>query len=181
MNKIKTNKRTIFPGVGECNLCGDRWFAKLVDKLRDGDEKHKVYRCLSCGHVQLLPRPSVNDDKKYYDKDSQEKAIRPKVILEEQRENFKYDVLRRANFIAGRFSKNKEILDVGSGYGFFLEEMSKRGYKIKGIEISKERRKLARTITDVPIFDVNLNEILVNFHSIQVFNLSKYFYFMRKL
>lgn len=140
-----------------CALCGKTHFTEVADKLRTG-ENYKVYKCTSCGHVQLLPRPSTEEDREYYNKDSQEKAIRSNIDLNNLRANSEYDVNRRADFIEGRFPQDSVILDIGCGYGFFLEEMSRRGYKIKGVEVSKERRELAKTIVDCDIFDINFAE-----------------------
>lgn len=147
-------------GTCSCALCGKTRFTKVADKLRTG-ENYKVYKCTFCEHVQLLPRPSMEDDREYYNKDLQEKAIRSNVNLDNQRANSEYDVKRRADFIAGRFPMDSVILDIGCGYGFFLEEMSHRGYMIRGVEVSKERRErrdLARTIIDCDIFDINFIE-----------------------
>ena len=54
--------------------------------------------------------------------------------------------------------KGKKILELGSGHGFFLEMMQKEGYDIIGIDISKEKREIAKKITNVSILDVNINE-----------------------
>lgn len=140
-----------------CALCGKTHFTKVADKLRTG-ENYKVYKCTSCGHVQLLPRPGIEEDREYYNKDQQEKAIRSNINLDNLRTNSEYDVNRRADFIAGRFPKDIIILDIGCGYGFFLEEMSRRRYTIKGVEVSKERRDLAKTITGCDIYDINFVE-----------------------
>ena len=140
-----------------CALCGKSRFTKVADKLRTKDN-YKIYRCTSCGHIQLLPRPGMEEDREYYNKDSQEKAIRSKVNLDSQRINSKYDVNRRADFIEGKFPRDFEILDIGCGYGFFLEEMSRRGYMIKGVEVSKERRDLAGKIVNCDILDINFAE-----------------------
>jgi 2-polyprenyl-3-methyl-5-hydroxy-6-metoxy-1,4-benzoquinol methylase len=147
----------VFTGLGRCNLCGHDRFKKVADKLRDTSD-YKVYKCMSCGHVQLLPRPTASENKRFYDEDRQEKTIRKKVNLENLRTNFRHDIRRRVEFMRNRFPKNKMILDLGCGYGFFLEEMAQLGYKIKGIEISKERRELAKKVTNIPIFDINVAE-----------------------
>lgn len=143
--------------VEGCSLCGKTGFMKVADKLRTR-ENYKIYKCTCCGHVQLLPRPGMEEDREYYNKDLQEKAIRSNVNLDNLRANSEYDVDRRADFIASRFPKDSVILDIGCGYGFFLEEMSQRGYIIKGIEVSKERWDLAKTIVDCDIFDINFAE-----------------------
>jgi 2-polyprenyl-3-methyl-5-hydroxy-6-metoxy-1,4-benzoquinol methylase len=147
--------RKIFSDVGNCNLCGNNKFEKIADRLRDTIE-YKVYRCLSCDHIQLLPRPSMGEEKKFYDEDRQERSIRKGTNLESLRTNFKPDINRRAEFISKRFPKKATILDVGCGYGFFLEEMARRGYRVEGIEISEARRELAKEVTSAPILNINL-------------------------
>jgi 2-polyprenyl-3-methyl-5-hydroxy-6-metoxy-1,4-benzoquinol methylase len=105
-----------------------------------------------------LPCPNIDEEKRFYDKNKQDKAIHEEINIDELRSNFMHDTLRRADFISKRFSTENKILDVGCGYGFFLEEMSRRGYKIAGVEISKERRELAETVTDCNIFDINFED-----------------------
>ena len=55
-------------------------------------------------------------------------------------------------------SKTDKILEIGSGYGFFLYEMNKKGYDIQGIEISKLRRIYSKKISNVPVFDHDLTQ-----------------------
>ena len=143
--------------LSNCNLCNNNKFEKIADKLRESD-KYKVYKCALCGHVQLLPHPDAEIEKQFYDEDRQERSIRPDVNLNNLRINFRSDMLRRAEFISNNFSNDKKIVDIGCGYGFFLEEMIKRGYKINGIEVSKIRRELAKTFVSAPILDINLTE-----------------------
>lgn len=140
-----------------CNICGCKKFKKIADKLR-GLESHKVYECIACGHVQLLPRPKSREEKQFYDENKQDRAIRKEINLENLEANSSYDNKRRADFIAGKFSIDSKILDIGCGYGFFLKEMAGRGYRISGVEVSRERRELAKKVTDCRVFDVNFTE-----------------------
>jgi 2-polyprenyl-3-methyl-5-hydroxy-6-metoxy-1,4-benzoquinol methylase len=141
--------------AGSCNLCGSGRFRMAAGRIREGGD-YKVYACLSCGHVQLLPRPAISEDKNFYDKDSQERSLRKDLDLGFLEGAFRADVLRRADFISARFPKGKALLDIGCGYGFFLKEMRARGYDAKGVEISVERRRAAKDVTDAQIFDANL-------------------------
>jgi len=149
--------RTTLNALGSCNICGYKKFEKIADRLR-GPEPHKVYKCISCGHVQLLPRPKAEEEKRFYDENRQDRAIRKEINLENLEANSSYDNKRRADFIARKFSRNSKILDIGCGYGFFLKEMAGRGYRISGVEVSRERRELAKTVTDCIIFDINFAE-----------------------
>ena len=156
--------------LGYCNLCNNDIFEIVANRLRDSDD-YKIYKCMSCSHVQLLPRPFVSEDKEYYDGNRQDRAIHKVINIKELKKSSISDVNRRADFIENRFSKNIDILDVGVGYGFFLEEMTNRGYKIKGVEISDERRDIAKTIIDVPILDINFCEESSGTESVDVVTL----------
>lgn len=147
--------KTVYDAIGSCNLCGNSSFQRVAGRIREEGD-YKVYACLSCGHVQLLPRPAVSDDKRFYDNDTQERSLRKNLELGLLEGAFRADVLRRAGFISGRFPKGKSLLDIGCGYGFFLKEMGARGYTAKGVEISSERRRAAKEVTDAQIFDANL-------------------------
>lgn len=153
----KINESPKINDLDNCNICNNNKFEKIADNLRESD-KYKIYRCIPCSHIQLLPRPNGEMEKQFYDEDKQERAIRPDVNLDKLRKNFRFDVLRRAEFISNNLPKNKKNLDIGCGDGFFLEEMINRGYKIRGIEISKTRRELAKTFIKVPILDIDLTE-----------------------
>ncbi len=138
-----------------CNICEGSTFKKISDRVREADT-WKIYQCLSCGHIQLFPRPTIEDDKKFYDTDSQEKSIRQKVDVKNLQDSFTTDTLRRADLISSKFQRSLSILDIGCGYGFFVEELSRRGYPVKGIEISRERKELAKQVTHSQILDINL-------------------------
>ena len=50
------------------------------------------------------------------------------------------------------------ILDIGSGYGFFVNGLSDSGYKnVTGVEISCERRAMALKHSQVQIIDFDVN------------------------
>lgn len=141
-----------------CALCEKNSFVEVANKLRTG-ESHKIYKCNSCEHIQLLPRPSAEEDREYYNKDKQEKAIRSDINLDNLRINSECDVQRRADFIANRFPIDSTILDIGCGYGFFLTEILRRGYKVRGVEVSRDRRELIKRVKDYNVLDIDFTEI----------------------
>jgi len=140
-----------------CIICQGTEFQRVTDRVRDSDD-YKVFKCLKCGLVQILPLPSPEEDKAFYDRDQQSKSVWEKVEIDKIRKNSSHDTKRRAKFIASCVPPRSKILDIGSGYGFFLEEMSNASYLMTGIEISKERRELAKKVTSVPILDVDLTK-----------------------
>ena len=66
------------------------------------------------------------------------------------------DINRRSVLIQKTIQKNKKILEIGSGDGFFLEKMQDYGDKMTGIEVSKQRRIKSRKITNVKVLDIDL-------------------------
>jgi SAM-dependent methyltransferase len=114
-------------GVGECILCGSDRFRPIH---RIGEWTY--LRCLKCGLVRLHPRPDPVDLTRAYQ--SYLPSDASKVVLWEKR--FHPIVVRSADLIESRFARRGgRILDVGSGYGFFLGEMKARGWRAEGVEL----------------------------------------------
>ena len=139
-----------------CSICDGQGFELVSESLRDGSTDPKVYRCNDCSHVQLLPRPSAEQDQAYYDRNGQARAIRERIDLTWERDAFAIDVTRRADTVMDLLPPTRSLLDVGTGYGFFLDTMAKRGYSVRGIEIGVERRHMAHQVTNAPIDATNL-------------------------
>ncbi|MBN2057341.1 MAG: class I SAM-dependent methyltransferase [Candidatus Saganbacteria bacterium] len=132
------------PDQEKCNLCSSGEFSLIKDSLRDDKERFKVYQCSQCGHIQLLPKPTEEDDKAFYDKNLQDKNRNKQIDLEKLQQNQRYDTDRHVELIRSLAAKDKSILDIGAGYGFFVSALIKSGFKkAKGLEISSERRELA--------------------------------------
>lgn len=140
-----------------CILCGNNKFSKISEQVRDS-KKYQIIKCKICSHIQLNPIPSLEEDKIFYDKNLQDKNIRYYGGIAENRKKSLEDTLRRVNFISKFTSKKNKILEIGSGHGFFLEAMEKLNFDITGIEISREKRKLAKRITKRKILNLNLNK-----------------------
>jgi len=128
---------------------------EIKDKLRDSDE-HKVFKCINCGQVQINPIPTMDEDRNYYNDDSQAKAVFNYVNMKVMKYKSDIDVNRRFEMFKDRINKNMKLLEVGCGYGFFIEHLKNKGYNIKGIEISNSRREYGIKELGCTIYDVNL-------------------------
>lgn len=140
-----------------CLLCNYNKFLTVSSKIRDSNN-HSIIKCKKCGHIQLFPVPTIDEDKKFYDKNLQGKNISYFGGIKEIRKKSFEDTVRRVTMIKKHVRKSDKILEVGSGYGFFVESLYQEGYNITGIEISKERRRLAKRITSVKILDIDINQ-----------------------
>jgi len=137
---------------GKCNLCDYGEFDLVKSRLRAGQDKFKVYKCKKCNHIQLLPKPTEADDKEFYSNNLQDKNCKKTIDLAKLKENHGDDTDRYVQLIKASFPHNSAILDIGVGYGFFVSELFRNGYKnVKGLEISDERRELALKHSPVPI------------------------------
>ncbi len=144
-----------------CILCNNPKLGVISSHVRDS-KKYKVVKCLKCGHAQIFPIPKKDEDKKFYDEDRQAKNINYCKGITELKKKTKEDTLRRVKLINKFTPKNGSVLEIGSGYGFFLEEVRKHGHKVIGIEISNERREYSKKITNVKVLNVNLNEQILS-------------------
>jgi SAM-dependent methyltransferase len=61
-------------------------------------------------------------------------------------------VFHRAADLLEKERGNGRLLDVGTGFGFFLVEMKKRGWEAAGVEISQKAMDYARNILGLTIF-----------------------------
>lgn len=103
--------------------------------------------CANCKTLFLNPKPTVRDINNYYKKSfeytaggTNEKEIR-----------------KRAKLILNKLIKinpdGKTLLDIGSGYGYFLDEATKKGLNVSGIEPSRKLHAISL---------YRYNEVVVN-------------------
>ncbi len=123
---------------------------------------------------------SKNKMKDFYDNNLQSKFVEESINYEKLMEKSYKDNLRRMEYVKYIENKSNSILDIGSGYGFFVKLLSENGYKnVEGLEIGKERRKLSTENCKVKInrWDL-LNE---NFSSERYFNLLTLFHVLEHI
>lgn len=157
-----------------CNICSKTKFTKISPKVRDSN-KHKIIQCKNCLHTQLYPIPTQEENRKFYDEDRMSKNIKFH-SMKIMKEKSKKDTATHVNLTKKLALKKSKILEIGSGYGFYLDMMKKQGYDVTGIEISKIRRNYAKKLSGTKVLDCDLNErvpaigkydIIVLFHVLE--------------
>ena len=114
----------------------------------------QMVRCLSCQFVFLNPRPTGDSLFRFYQQylpeeessiESWEKMMRP--------------VFYRAANLLGRYKRDGRLLDVGTGFGFFLAEVKNKGWETVGVEISQKAMDYARGVLGLNIHPGPLEKI----------------------
>ena len=130
-----------------CMLCSGRDLRRI---FRRGDWHY--LRCQACGLVQLRPQPTGQAIIAAYDGYLPD---RPQDI-DNWRRMMQPVIVRSADLIAGAKPEGGCLLDIGSGYGFFLAEMARRGWQVQGVEIAPAgvrhaRRRLGLEVAAQPL------------------------------
>lgn len=133
----------------ECPVC----------KSSKGDPLHwensfRMARCPSCQYVFLNPRPTIESLLSFYQDylPEQESSIESWRIM-------MGSVFHRAARLVGKYQKKGRLLDVGTGYGFFLVEMKKKGWDVAGVEISKKAIDYATNVLGLTVHAGPLEQI----------------------
>jgi SAM-dependent methyltransferase len=139
-----------------CKICGSDNACVVMAQVRDSRE-HGVYACSSCSHVQLFPLTDRMENREYYDKNTQASWVRPSIDISKAEMQLHADTMRRADFLSRLLSKEDRVFEVGTGYGFLLQEVEKRGWHIDGAEISEFRRQIVKQRAGRSLYDFDLS------------------------
>jgi 2-polyprenyl-3-methyl-5-hydroxy-6-metoxy-1,4-benzoquinol methylase len=107
-----------------CYLCNSKSISEL-----HGYEKHHLAKCQTCGFVFSTAVPSEAELIAFYSQDY------------DRTDYFSPITEKRYNELLDTFEpyrKTGKLLDIGCGYGFFLETAKKRGWEVHGTEVSEE-------------------------------------------
>ena len=68
-------------------------------------------------------------------------------------------VFNRAANLLERYRKSGRLLDVGTGFGFFVTEMKNKGWEAAGVEISQKALEYARNVLGLTILPGPLEKV----------------------
>jgi 2-polyprenyl-3-methyl-5-hydroxy-6-metoxy-1,4-benzoquinol methylase len=154
-----------------CILCQTSERELLIEK--DG---WTVHRCPMCGLGFLDPRPSESEIEGLYRSDyfseRYDGGIDPDSLQYKKRLSGEQ---HRTKFIKS-IKRSGHLLDIGCGYGYFLDASRREGYKVHGIDVSEWAakyaiEKLGLSITLGKIGDVHFPpqnfDIITMWHSLE--------------
>jgi 2-polyprenyl-3-methyl-5-hydroxy-6-metoxy-1,4-benzoquinol methylase len=143
--------------VSVCLLCGsDRatLLLRQTDRLYGTtDREFAVVRCQQCGLARLDPQPSREELHRYYPPNY---WFAPDASLVARlEETYRRVVLRGHVKFAERALRSSSsrgpVLDVGCGGGLFLGMLRRRGFRVVGLDFSREAAQLAWKHQGVPV------------------------------
>jgi SAM-dependent methyltransferase len=105
------------------------------------EDPFQMVRCPSCQFIFLNPRPTIVSLHYFY----QQYLPEEESSIESWEKMMKPIFYQAANLLK-QYRKDGRLLDVGTGFGFFLAEMKNRGWDVMGVEISKKAMDYARNV-----------------------------------
>lgn len=130
----------------KCILCGTVGEPVITGKKPRDREELDIVDCPCCGHRQLFPLLSDEELAEEYDLDKSVRFGKVKIAggsdFEAMRVKFSEWTKMHADMYYEKCQQHKNILNLGSGYGFFEESMNCRPdkkFNIEGVEIGDFR------------------------------------------
>ncbi len=155
-NLFKLKKHSI---ETNCKICGG------TVKLILNQFERKIYECNQCKVKYLILNRSIKPEKVYKKEYfTEEYKKQYGVTYLNDRENIIKLADKRLKIILKYIkSENKNLLDIGCAYGFFLEKAREKGFDVAGIEIEKKaaiyaKKKLNLNVINKNFFDVKMNK-----------------------
>jgi len=138
-----------------CNLCRS-WNLKSYKKIDDW----QLVKCRRCGLVYLNPRPSEKEMQKKYNRKYYQRGIfnengtEKGIAKEMKKRSGRVDEILRVSK-----KKKGKLLDIGCGPGFFIALMKKKGWEVKGLDLSGWAVDFAREKLGLDVYQGRIEEI----------------------
>jgi 2-polyprenyl-3-methyl-5-hydroxy-6-metoxy-1,4-benzoquinol methylase len=130
----------------------------FVHKLRDDDTRH-AYKCQKCGHIQILPLPTAEEDYAFYQSGKMYERIFKNPKENDNKRKLAERLKAFAEYPAKKFmqylQKDWKILEIGSAYGWIVQYLQEYGYDIDGVEISDDYRDIYHDRTGKELLSFN--------------------------
>jgi len=134
-----------------CNLCQSN-NCKTIGTFEFCGQELKLVKCLECGLNYVNPRVTQEELNKYF-----QDFHRVSQSEVEYWNNNKMLIIKQVINILKKYKPGK-LLDVGSAYGFLLNEAKQLGWKPYGVEISKANVEYSKEKYNIDIFNGYLKE-----------------------
>jgi SAM-dependent methyltransferase len=134
----------------------------------------KLLHCRACDAVYNASPPSVEELKIYYEEEYVIESSAADAAAVEHRRLFRLpEQIKLTADIAKLMPAPALVLDIGCERGFFLDEIRRFGYKVKGVEPSSAAREYCTRIGIDAVASLNqtdeLFDVIVMWHSLEHF------------
>ena len=143
-----------------CLLCGNAGGGITPIGKNPRDRKNAdVVLCHKCGHVQIYPLLTPQEEKREYDNDSTVRFGGTSIgtDFDAMRVKFSEWTKQHVDIYFDMLQNYENVLEIGSGYGFFMEMLNnnpERKFNIEGIEIGQFR--LDNFVGGAPVHNINV-------------------------
>lgn len=126
-----------------CPLCGQYSYTVYLPLPH-----HRIVRCAGCGLVYVNPQPTEHEitlmyNKNYFALDKTRTASSVGYYDYMAEKPLLLSYFRRKIAFLQTILPGKKVLEIGSSYGYFLEEAKRAGLDVLGIDISREAAERA--------------------------------------
>lgn len=133
---------------GKCPLCSSDntgLHLRIIDHFLS-KESFKLFKCGNCGFVFTQDHPEENNIGRYYESDDYISHNDSTGGFSNRLYRFSRRImLKKKRGLVKKITglKTGNLLDIGSGTGYFIAEMKKAGWSVKGIEINAKAREFS--------------------------------------
>ena len=131
----------------KCLVCGSENFSEQL-KLKDysiSKEDFDLQSCNNCSFVFTQNIPTQATIGPYYQSEDYISHSDTKEGLINSLYHTVREWMLKSKFsLLNRYSKEKTLLDVGTGTGYFLNFMKNKGYKVLGVEVDEDARNFGK-------------------------------------
>lgn len=122
-----------------CKFCGGH----IVNYL--AAHEYKIMKCGNC-EISFTDPPPILPEYEILDFHSGHTSEKVQTVKELENLPLQWQALinKQVEFLTKHLTKDHIVLEIGCGEGLLLQEIKKKGLKVKGIEPSKEASKRAR-------------------------------------
>lgn len=130
-----------------CPLCSGRIIPEFTctDFFVSG-EQFALFRCTECSFIFTQDHPSESEAGRYYESEEYISHSDTSKGLINKAYRVARDLMLKSKRSLVKYITGLEegsLLDIGSGTGYFANEMKKSGWQVKGIEINEKARAFA--------------------------------------
>lgn len=132
--------------MANCLVCGNSQFSPAMEvaDFSNTGEKFDLLDCQNCGFRFTSNPPDEAECGRYYQNENYiSHSNTRKGIIAKLYHTVRDIMLYRKYKLLTRYSNKKTLLDVGSGTGHFLNYLQRKGFNVKGVEMSDNARNFS--------------------------------------